>query len=90
MIKLTPNSWLYLQLQQMAMTPKKQIKKLAIGSLISILAMLAMVLTSELENRILFYSLTAVLMAAVAYAVPGYIGVWVWRMQKVLFKHNND
>lgn len=90
MINLKSNSPLYRRLQRMATTPRAQIKRLAIGSLASLLIMLALVLTSELENQLVFYSLSGLLAIAVGYAIPGYIGVWVWRMQKVLFRQEDD
>ncbi len=90
MIKLKANSPLYHHLHRMAMTPKAQIKKLAIGTLVSLLAMLGLILTSELANPLVFYSLSSLLVIAVCYAIPGYVGIWVWRMQKVIFKNSDD
>ena len=82
---ISPNNPLYERLHKMAMTPRTQLKQLANGSLVSLLAMIGLVFTSELENPGVFYGLTAVLVLAIAYAIPGYIGIWVWRMRDVLF-----
>jgi len=70
----------------MSENPTAQIKKLVIGTLLSILAMMALILTSDLESQWLFYALSFVLVLGVGYAIPGYIGIWVWRMKDVLFK----
>ncbi len=69
----------------MAVTPNKQLKQLAIGTVISAISMIVMTLTSDLENRWLFYFLVSINILAIIYAIPGYIGMWVWRMRKVLF-----
>jgi len=74
------------KLQQMADTPKTQIKRLAVGTLIALLAMMSIVLTSHLESQWLFYILTLLLAAGIIYAIPGYIGIWVWRMKDTLFR----
>ncbi len=73
----------------MALTPKRQIGQLALGSFISLVAMLALIITSELESSLVFYSLSFILVLGVIYAIPGYIGIWVWRMRDVLFDQEN-
>ena len=78
------NSKLRYKLELMAATPRTQIKRLALGSLVSILAMLVLVLTSEFESQWLFYFLSLLIIAGVLYAIPGYIGIWVWRMKDVI------
>ncbi|PCI72657.1 MAG: hypothetical protein COB38_03965 [Gammaproteobacteria bacterium] len=74
------------RLKKMSENPTVQIKRLAIGTLLSLLAMMALVLTSDLEFQWLFYILSIILVVGVAYAIPGYIGIWVWRMKDTLFK----
>ena len=74
------------RLKEMSENPVAQIKRLAIGTLLSLLAMMALVLTSDLEKQWLFYSLSIILVVGVIYAIPGYIGIWVWRMKDTLFK----
>ncbi|PHS18187.1 MAG: hypothetical protein COA86_08575 [Kangiella sp.] len=74
------------RLKEMSENPTVQIKRLAIGTLLSLLAMLALVLTSDLELQWLFYILSIILVVGVVYAIPGYIGIWVWRMKDTLFK----
>jgi hypothetical protein len=71
--------------RQMALTPKTQFKKLIIGTVAAFICMLALVLFSSHLNPILFYSLSVLLVASVTYAIPGYIGIWLWRMRKSLF-----
>jgi len=75
-------------LKQMANSPKAQIKRLASGTAVSIISMLLIFVTSFLEYQWLFYSLVVIASAGIAYAIPGYIGVWVWRMRDLLFKDN--
>ena len=41
---------------------------------------------TEHEKVWLFYLLSIIGISAIIYAVPGYIGVWAWRMKHVLFK----
>ena len=74
------------RLKEMSKNPTAQIKRLAIGTLLSLLAMMALVLTSDLESQWLFYALSIILVVSVVYAIPGYIGIWVWRMKDTLFK----
>jgi len=74
------------RLKEMSENPIVQIKRLAIGTLLSLLAMMALVLTSDLELQWLFYILSIILVVGVVYAIPGYIGIWVWRMKDTLFK----
>ena len=74
------------RLKEMSENPMAQIKRLAIGTLLSLLAMMALVLTSDLEKQWLFYALSIILVIGVVYAIPGYIGIWVWRMKDTLFK----
>lgn len=74
------------KLHQMAITPKTQIKQLAFGTLISTFSIIALTITSPLENSGLFYSLNAITIIGVIVAIPGYVGVWLWRMKGVFFK----
>jgi len=81
-------------LRQMAYSPKAQIKKLAIGTTVSIIAMLMNFFTSQLEYQWLFYLFAIISSLGIIYALPGYIGIWVWRMRDVIFKddelHSSD
>ncbi len=77
------------RLKQMSETPKIQIKQLVIGTLISLIGMTAIIFTAQLENQLLFYFLVLILSSGVIYAIPGYIGIWVWRMKDTLFKKSN-
>ncbi len=74
------------KLVNMAENPKAQLIQLATGTIISLLSMFALVLTSDWENQWIFYLLNITLIAAVIYAIPGYIGIWLWRMKDTLFK----
>jgi len=74
------------KLKQMAETPKAQIKRLAIGTLVSLITMIALVLTSDFASQSLFYALILFLAGGVIYAIPGYIGIWMWRMKDTLFR----
>jgi len=76
-------------LKQMASSPKAQIKRLAIGTGISILAMLMIFFTSYLEYQWLFYLFAVISSLGIIYAIPGYIGVWVWRMKDVIFRDDD-
>jgi len=78
------------QLHVMAMNPKEQLKKLFIGTILSAISMGLIVFTSDWENHWLFYFLSACMVISIIYAVPGYIGVWVWRMHDVLFKNHKE
>jgi uncharacterized membrane protein YccC len=88
-MKIPPRNPLFMHLLKMAQTPKAQAKQLAIGTLLAIIIMLGLIFTSEYENQIIFYLLSSLLVVAVIYAVPGYIGIWVWRMRSVLFDNKN-
>jgi multisubunit Na+/H+ antiporter MnhG subunit len=70
----------------MAANPSQQIKQLAIGTAISLIAMLALVLSSDFENVWLFYFLSLVTALGILYAIPGYIGIWIWRMKDIFLK----
>jgi len=76
-------------LKEMANSPKTQIKRLAIGTAISILAMLMIFFTSYLEYQWLFYLFAIISSLGIIYAIPGYIGVWVWRMKDVIFRDDD-
>ena len=77
-------------LHQMAMNPKEQLKKLFVGTILSAVSMGLIIFTSDRENQWLFYLLVICVIGSVFYAIPGYIGVWVWRMHDVIFKtHKN-
>lgn len=84
------NAKLKERLKAMADTPSMQIKRLAIGTGISLSAMLVMVLSSDLEITWLFYLLATIVIIGVIYAIPGYIGIWVWRMQDVIFASKDN
>ncbi len=73
------------KLQRMAENPKSQLKQLLIGTLGAFFCMLLLIYTSEQENALLFYFLSTLLGVCVLYAIPGYIGIWMWRMRKVFF-----
>lgn len=73
------------KLRQMALTPKTQLKRLAIGTLGALICMLLLILTSHLANPWLFYSLSILLAIFTLYAIPGYLGIWLWRMRKFFF-----
>ncbi len=72
-------------LKHMAYTPKAQIKRLAIGTGVSTFSILLLIMVSHWEIRWLFYLLVVITSLGILYAIPGYIGVWVWRMRDVLF-----
>lgn len=74
------------KLESMAENPRKQLKRVAIGTVICFVSLLALILTSSLEKVWLFYLLSIVGIIAIIYAVPGYVGIWAWRMKQVLFK----
>ena len=74
------------KLESMAENPREQLKRVAIGTAICFCSLLALILTSSLEKVWLFYLLSIIGISAIIYAVPGYIGVWAWRMKHVLFK----
>lgn len=78
-----------LALQQMANTPKTQIKRLALGTAIASLSMIALTATSHFESSWLFYILVSTTILGILLAIPGYIGIWVWRMRDVLFRANS-
>jgi len=74
------------KLMNMAENPKVQLIQLATGTIICLLSMFALVLTSDWENQWIFYLFNIVLFAGVIYAIPGYIGIWVWRMKDTLLR----
>jgi len=76
------------KLVSMAENPKAQLIQLATGTIVCLLSMFALVLTSDWENQWIFFLLNAALIAGVIYAIPGYIGIWLWRMKDTLFKKN--
>jgi len=78
------------RLHTMAMNPKEQIRKLFIGTISSVISMGLIAFTSHWENQWLFYFLVVCVIASVAYAIPGYIGVWVWRMHDVIFRNHKE
>jgi len=75
-------------LKQMANSPKAQVKRLASGTVVSIISMLLIFVTSFLEYQWLFYFLVVIALLSIVYAIPGYVGVWVWRMKDVIFNEN--
>ncbi|MET1253956.1 hypothetical protein [Aliikangiella maris] len=70
---------------QMAKTPKSQLKRLLIGTICSFVCLILLILSSDWEIQWLFYLLSTALLIAILYAIPGYIGLWMWRMRKFLF-----
>jgi len=76
--------------EHMANTPKAQIIRLAIGASISALSILILTFVSTMEIRWLFYLLVFTTLIGILYAIPGYIGIWLWRMRNVLFRKNKD
>ncbi|MDH5629606.1 MAG: hypothetical protein OEY96_05560 [Gammaproteobacteria bacterium] len=72
-------------LRQMALTPKQQIKQLLTGTLTSLAGVLLMLFTSELQNQWSFYLLSTLIVLGILYALPGYLGIWMWRMRKFFF-----
>ncbi|TQV74981.1 hypothetical protein FLL45_08545 [Aliikangiella marina] len=77
------------KLEQMANTPKAQFKQLAVGTLGAIGSMGLLWVSSQYESELIFYSLTICLVVCVAYALPGYLGIWLWRMRDTLFRQKN-
>ena len=73
------------RLRQMALTPKTQLKRLLVGTAFALIGVIALIFVSKTENQWLFILVSAVVFASVLYAIPGYIGIWMWRMRKVLF-----
>lgn len=71
--------------RQMALTPRTQLKRLAIGTVGALICMTVLVLTSHLANQWLFYVLSFSLVIFTLYALPGYLGIWLWRMRKYFF-----
>jgi len=69
----------------MALTPRKQLFRLGIGTLGALVTMAIMLFTSHLELQWLFYMLSGLIALCIIYAIPGYIGIWVWRMRKFFF-----
>lgn len=75
-------------LKKMALTPKTQLKKLLYGTFIAFTLMLILLLTSNSLSSWQFYTLCFFIMLSILYAIPGYIGIWVWRMRKFFFDIN--
>jgi len=73
------------KLEQMARTPRQQLKRLIIGTVAALFFALALMLTSDLSSTWLFYLLAAGLIAACLYGLPGYLGIWLWRLRRILF-----
>ena len=73
--------------KQMANTPKAQLTQLAIGTSISALSILMLTFVSYMEIHWLFYLLVFTALIGFLYAIPGYIGIWLWRMRNVLFRN---
>lgn len=69
----------------MAVTPQQQLTRLLKGTIGSIVAMAALILTSDWENPYLFYALAILMLLSILYALPGYLGIWLWRMRKFFF-----
>ncbi len=74
----------------MANSPKTQIKRLAIGTSISAFSILLLMFVSHWEIQWLFNLLVVITAIGVLYAIPGYIGIWVWRMRDVLFRNDKE
>ncbi len=72
----------------MALTPQKQIKRLAIGTALSLFFILLMTIFSQSLSSWQFYLLVMLLLASILYAIPGYIGIWMWRMRNFFFDLN--
>ena len=70
----------------MSDTPKTQMKILVIGTAIALVSMIALLFTSSLESTLLFYLFVFFMAVGIAIAIPGYIGIWVWRMRDTLFR----
>ncbi len=91
MFKLTQyKSKIYNRLYQMACTPKQQIKRLAIGTAVSLLSLLLLILLTSLEEVWIFHCLAISGMLGVIYALPGYLGIWMWRMKDVFFNREKN
>ncbi|MCW8875853.1 MAG: hypothetical protein OQJ89_03165 [Kangiellaceae bacterium] len=73
------------RLRDMALTPRKQLKRLLVGTIVSMFGIIALIYVSKTENQWLFTSVSVIVIASVLYAIPGYIGIWMWRMRKVFF-----
>ncbi|MGX5173018.1 hypothetical protein ACUR5C_03215 [Aliikangiella sp. IMCC44653] len=71
--------------RNMALTPITQLKRLAIGTLLSLIFSATLILFAEALTAWLFYSLALALILSALYALPGYFGIWLWRMRKFLF-----
>lgn len=81
---------LKVNLKQRAYSPKAQFKQLAIGTLLSTAAMTFLSLTNAFDKQWLFITLQLFILFAVTYAIPGYIGVWLWRMKNVFYGKDNQ
>jgi len=73
-------------LKACANNPSSQIKRLAIGTFIALLAMLVQIFTSQWASQFLFYLISLVMFAGIFYALPGYLGIWIWRMRGTFFR----
>ncbi|WP_196140968.1 hypothetical protein [Aliikangiella sp. G2MR2-5] len=71
--------------KNMALTPKTQLKRLLAGTLGALICMLALVLTADLEIAWLFWGLSIALGICILYSLPGYLGIWLWRMRSFFF-----
>jgi len=77
-------------LKAMAATPQAQLKRLTIGTLVSLVASILQFFSSQWESQVLFYILSFFMLAGVIYALPGYLGIWVWRMRDTLFRDKSE
>lgn len=73
------------KLRQMALTPKTQLKRLAFGTLGALVCMLVLFFTSHFASPWIFYTLSVLVVVFTLYAIPGYLGIWLWRMRKFFF-----
>ncbi len=71
--------------KQMALTPRKQLKQLLVGTVGGLLAMIGVLIASHFEQTYWFYLFASIVAICLIYALPGYIGIWLWRMRKFLF-----
>ena len=73
------------KLREMANTPRTQLKRLVIGTFLSLIGAIGLFVASGDESQWLFYLSSVVILIGVLYALPGYIGIWLWRMRKFFF-----
>ena len=73
------------KLREMANTPRTQLKRLVIGTALSLLGAVGLLIASGGESQWIFYLSSIVILVGVIYALPGYIGIWLWRMRKFFF-----